>query len=181
MARKTKISLQGSQEKWKLVERLSWDLFHMMLFDSASTWVNTCLHQLWLEPEISELETGCTCMWPRELRVVLTLDSGRSERWSWQHATRLCCLQILPAFMYRQSWWRDGDLDLQVFLPYLLLIGNVLNMRNLRTGPCGSTFFKSHAFMEHVWEQTDSVANAWEALRKTFETTDGACKGTRKL
>lgn len=106
-----------NQPKWNLAERLSWDLVHMMLFDSASTWVNTCLRHLWLEPEISELETGCTCLWPRQFRVVLTLHSRRSERWSWQHATPVCRVQILQEGQSSGLNTADEDVDLQVFLP----------------------------------------------------------------
>lgn len=75
------------------------------------------------------------------------LEAGADSTQPGFAACRFCRNASL---MYQQSWWRDGDFDLQVFLPYLLLIRNNLNMRNLRTGPHGSTFFKSHAFIEHV-------------------------------
>lgn len=80
----------------------------------------------------------------------LTQDVPKAGADSTQPEFAACRFCRNASLAYQQSWWRDGDFDLQVFLSYLLLIWNKLNMRNLRTGPHGSTFFKSHAFIEHV-------------------------------
>lgn len=86
-----------------------------------------------------------------EFRVVLTLDSRRSERWKWQHTTRVCCLQTHEDWHSCSVNKADGVFDLQVFIPYLILIWNDLNMWNLGAGSTfGSTFFNSCAFFDQL-------------------------------
>lgn len=164
-----------NQPKWNLAERLSWDLFHMMLFDSASTWVNTCLRHLWVEPEISELETGCTCLWPRQFRVVLTPHSRRSERWSWQHATPVCRLQILQEGQssgLSTSWWRCGSAGLAPIAAFHMKWPKRWEFSeqdhvNLHFSRVMHLFY-----LYACREQTDSVTHVWEALRDRRDLRD---------